>query len=128
MSGEGARLRVSGADLIAAERKRQIEIEGYTPDHDREHGGFALSQAAFCYKAYGLLPPRAVPDQWPWDIASWKPRDPVRNLIRAGALYLAAAEQGYQGSRDAAERCALLLDEAAASLLGGGEEVPDGKG
>ena len=36
----------SGADLIAAERRRQIEAEGWTPEHDAEHGGESLAIAA----------------------------------------------------------------------------------
>ena len=31
------RAPTTGAELIAAERRRQIEDEGWTPEHDVEH-------------------------------------------------------------------------------------------
>lgn len=38
----------SGIDLIAAERQRQIEEEGWTPDHDDQHTNGELALAAAC--------------------------------------------------------------------------------
>ena len=38
-----------GAALIAAERQRQIDAEGWTPEHDAEHGDDALACAAAVY-------------------------------------------------------------------------------
>lgn len=76
----------SALDLIAAERQRQIEVEGYTPEHDREHGPVVLQQAARCYE-------RGSRDgMWPWPAKSFKPKGIVINLIRAGALYQAAID------------------------------------
>lgn len=40
---------MNGVELIAAERQRQIEIEGWTPEHDDEHDGNQLAMAAACY-------------------------------------------------------------------------------
>ena len=67
---------MSGAELIAAERQRQIEVEGWTPEHDDEHDEGELALAAVCYAspvrlykieefAIGL----EVADPWPssWD-------------------------------------------------------------
>jgi hypothetical protein len=42
---------MSGVDLIAAERRRQIEQEGWTPEHDNEHDDASLALAAICYAA-----------------------------------------------------------------------------
>ena len=39
----------TGAKLIAAERQRQIEQEGWTPEHDAEHAGEGLALAACSY-------------------------------------------------------------------------------
>lgn len=39
----------SGIELIAEERQRQIEIEGWTDAHDKQHDGGELSAAAACY-------------------------------------------------------------------------------
>lgn len=39
----------SGIELIAIERMRQIEIEGWTADHDANHDTGQLAMAAVCY-------------------------------------------------------------------------------
>lgn len=46
---------MTGAELIAAERKRQIEREGWTPEHDDEHTDGSLALAAVCYATPVLL-------------------------------------------------------------------------
>ena len=40
-----------GAARIAAERQRQIETEGWTPEHDDGHASEELARAAICYVA-----------------------------------------------------------------------------
>lgn len=83
-------------ELIAAERRRQIEAEGWTPEHDDEHDDHQLSQAAACY-ALGV--PAAVGMDgarvplWPWSREWWKPTDRVRDLVKAGALIVAEIER-----------------------------------
>jgi len=72
---------------IAAERKRQIEGEGWTPGHDAEHIDGELARAAACY-ALGIKLA-----QWPWDAGWWKPKGRRRNLVRAGALIVAEIER-----------------------------------
>lgn len=42
---------MSGAELIVAERRRQIEVEGWTAEHDDEHAADELVWAAICYAA-----------------------------------------------------------------------------
>lgn len=42
---------MNGAELITVERKRQIEQEGWTPEHDDEHDEAELALAAVCYAA-----------------------------------------------------------------------------
>ena len=42
----------TGIELIAEERQRQIEKEGYTPEHDANHDGGELALAAACYAAF----------------------------------------------------------------------------
>jgi hypothetical protein len=78
---------IDGASLIAAERQRQIEQEGYSPEHDEHHGQGQLGMAA---KAY-LTGNGAA---WPWDEESWKPTgDVVRDLVKAGALIAAEIDR-----------------------------------
>jgi hypothetical protein len=76
---------------VLGERHRQVEVEGWTPEHDDEHGDGDLAAAAACYSlnktqigAYIL---------WPWNSGWWKPRDTRSNLVRAAALLLAEIER-----------------------------------
>jgi hypothetical protein len=87
------------ADVVT-ERRRQIEVEDWTPAHDDEHRNGELSAAAACYvlratnnmsaDPIGLSDP---PAWWPWDFKWWKPKDVRSNLVRAGALILAEIER-----------------------------------
>jgi putative hydrolase of HD superfamily len=117
-----ARPYEDGMSLIRAERRRQVEVEGYTAEHDAEHGSWALLQAGLAYELDGAIGaiPGAVPERWPWAREFWKPRDPISNLIRAGALYLAAADQG-RDTTARVQRCAGLIDAARAALTTGGD-------
>ena len=86
-----------GAALITAERSRQITVEGWTPQHDDdEHESGDLARAVLCYLTCGLNQSRGVGQQktvplsWPWAKEWWKPSDdPVRNMVKAGALIAA---------------------------------------
>jgi hypothetical protein len=88
-----------GLELIAKERKRQIEKEGWTPDHDDEHEGEELARAAACYALpahYRQVagPIAGVPLLWPWAVRWWKPSpDRVRELSKAGALIAAEIDR-----------------------------------
>lgn len=58
---------------VAAERRRQVEAEGWTPEHDDEHWAEELAFAASCYAtADEGDPPPAV---WPFHLSWWKPTD-----------------------------------------------------
>lgn len=46
---------MTGVELIADERKRQIEVEGWTPEHDDKHSNGELARAAACYASDELL-------------------------------------------------------------------------
>lgn len=99
---------MSVIDEIAAERRRQIEAEGWTPEHDDEHDrDHALPRAAACYAIAGTAAGNGpfwithlqVPQQvWPyrWE---WKPYDRRRNLVRAAALIVAEIERLDRASR-----------------------------
>lgn len=99
----------SGAAMIAAERTRQIESEGWTPEHDDSHVRNELGDAARCYitsaeaaqydkncvafdGGYRVL--EGVPGNWPWESDWWKPTDdPVKDLVKAGALVAAEIDR-----------------------------------
>jgi hypothetical protein len=68
--------RAHGTDLIAAERKRQIEDKGYTPEHDHQHTNGEMSLVAALLASpellYRQMPGEGSPkftDPWPesWD-------------------------------------------------------------
>lgn len=116
-----------GADLIAAERQRQIEQEDWTPEHDRAHGPTPLSRAAYCYATASASPDMgARQGWWPWEEHWWKPKGPLRNLVRAGALYQAALEvadpeqtattSSPRALAEARDCCAAAIDALLAEM------------
>jgi len=89
---------------VLAERRRQIEVEGWTPEHDDEHSNGEMARAALCYvtaKERSHLP--SVPLKWPWPDEWWKPDGYRRNLVKAGALILAEIERLDRLSAPASE-------------------------
>lgn len=94
---------LEGLARIAAERRRQIEEEGWTPEHDAEHELGELADAAACYAAaaafgenigHELAEVLGPPEMWPWSPDWWKPsEDPIRNLEKAGALIAAEIDR-----------------------------------
>jgi hypothetical protein len=90
---------MSAIDDVAAERRRQIEHEGWTPEHDDKHADGQMASAAACY-AIGDYDGNSCWRQdshmrqwWPWDRLWWKPKDRRRDLVRAGALIVAEIER-----------------------------------
>lgn len=105
---------MSGVDLIAAERQRQVEAEGWTAEHDQGHTLGELAVAGACYAllarwgdATVLGRPLLRSILWPWDAEWFKPAeypDPpydknvhrdkhVKDLVRAGALIAAEIDR-----------------------------------
>ena len=87
---------------VAAERRRQIDVEGWTPEHDDEHSRGELARAAAAYCAIAgnddetrghRLRAGWLPATWPWDPSWWKPKDRRRDLVRAAALIVAEIER-----------------------------------
>lgn len=96
----GMRSSMAVADVLA-ERRRQVDAEGWTPEHDDQHSAGELADAAAIYarfSAHGEAHRRyysygRVPSGWPWDASWWKPTNPRRDLVKAGALILAEIER-----------------------------------
>lgn len=85
-----------GADLIREERRRQQEVEGYDAMHDRHHTPQVLCRAAVGYALHedpSMLVVEDAANLWPWSKEFWKPKDQLRNLVRAGALIAAAIDR-----------------------------------
>lgn len=82
--------------LIAEERARQIEEEGYTESRDAAYVDGELAMAAGCYALAAAVEHQQIkhpPTFWPWPEEAWKPKDARQNLIRAGALILAELDR-----------------------------------
>jgi hypothetical protein len=88
----------SGAALIATERRRQVEREGWSSEHDAGHKDGDLARAAAAY---------AMNDErlWPWDgDGFWNPgADDLRRLVKAGALIAAEIDKRLSGASRAAQ-------------------------
>lgn len=98
---------MTGVELIAEERIRQIEEEGWTIDHDIQHTHGEIASAAACYamtendrKRLAQVTIREEDDTvkhypviWPWEEQWWKPADRKKDLIRAGALIAAELDR-----------------------------------
>lgn len=98
-----------GVDLIAAERQRQIDAEGWTPEHDDEHGCGELAAAAACYATEAWMPltesHRNPPPGWPWEPEWWKPTgDAIGDLVKAGALIAAEIDRLKRATPDEGRR------------------------
>lgn len=98
-----------GIDLIAEERKRQIEVEGYSAQHDSQHKASDLIYAAIAYAESAKVGTncneigntneheimrrktemgRYYPFGW-----TFKPSTDIRDLVKAGALIAAAIDR-----------------------------------
>lgn len=111
----------TGAELIAEERQRQIEKEGWSAEHDEQHtkGELALVAALYAspiqlYKKQNLsteFSEVSFIDPWPWfdrventrygdlstyEVRAWdkrKQHDKLRRLVIAGALIAAEIDR-----------------------------------
>ena len=92
---------MSGIERIAAERQRQIEVEGWSPAHDEEYEFGELSGAGTAYADFasrqigsGIGRGHPLNNLWRWSSERWKPSpDPIRNLEKAGALIAAEIDR-----------------------------------
>lgn len=91
---------------VFAERKRQIDQEHYSHEHDDEYDQNELIRAASSYLSHVIgrgwvfketcpetYQDEEAPDLWPWDLDFWKPKNPRRDLVRAAALLIAEIEK-----------------------------------
>lgn len=91
---------LTGVEMITAERERQVTEEGHSDAHDDEHDRGEIIAAAIAYAAVAerqVCGGESMPDvevSWPLERSSWKPKgQPIRNLVRAGALIAAEIDR-----------------------------------
>jgi hypothetical protein len=93
----------SGADLIATERRRQIEVEGWDAANDAGNDEQEMVYGASAY-LQSVMHPHHHPNMkrdfilnmyWPrqWNPAWFKPTTPIRDLVKAGALIAAEIDR-----------------------------------
>ncbi len=79
---------------VLAERRRQIDTEGFGASRDDFYTQGELAEAAACYAARLTVRDGSyVSSLWPWPAAWWKPTTYRRDLVKAGALILAEIER-----------------------------------
>ncbi|MGV8664558.1 hypothetical protein ACV357_37200, partial [Pseudomonas aeruginosa] len=80
---------------VQAERRRQVEAEGWTPEHDDEHSHGQMARAAACYALARSGAPHdgtaalLVSVAWQGDQQWGKATSASRDLVKACALALA---------------------------------------
>lgn len=89
---------------VQAERRRQVEAEGWTPEHDDLYCAAELPRAAAAYILNGAND--EAPAIWPFSAKWWKPSTARRDMVKACALALAEIERldraahGKEGNDD----------------------------
>jgi len=102
-------MKKTGVELIAIERKRQIEELGYDYAHDHLYADEQLAKAGAVYALPNKLRELWWGNDWasitrrfwPWDWKYWKPTpdDRIKELAKAGAL-IAAQIDWINNERD----------------------------
>ena len=99
---------MTGIELIAEERQRQIDVEGYSKQHDSQHNPSDFIYAAIAYAEAARVGVNAhqlglnetivtayksdMKRIYPWG-NSFNPSTDIRDLVKAGALIAAAIDR-----------------------------------
>lgn len=81
---------------VGAERRRQIEHEGFDYHHDDQYRDGELERAAASYALVQCRERKGrwfINDIWAFTSKWWKPRTHRENLVRAAAFLIAAIER-----------------------------------
>lgn len=86
----------TGDQHITEERKEQKEVHGYDVTRDTElYKNGELLDAAYAYMIAGVEKEgdAVAATYWPWSPKSFKPKDRVKNLAKAGAFIAAEIDR-----------------------------------
>ncbi|HBA3988989.1 TPA: hypothetical protein J5U09_004392 [Escherichia coli] len=86
---QGVKSLSNAVQSVIAERQRHQSAEGWTPEHDDQYSKSQLLWASSCYVLNAIHPFNRIPFGWPWTPEWWKPTNPRRDMVKAGALILA---------------------------------------
>lgn len=94
---------------VLAECRRQVDVKGWTPEHDDSHDKGEMARAAISYATAAVWPdrveqkvmqehgwsgtPHKLQILWPWDGEWWKPGPARRMLVKAAALVIKEIER-----------------------------------
>ena len=99
---------------IGAERRRQFDVLGYDAAHDDKLEPGSILKAAECY--FGARSDtEPMPADWPWDAEAWSPSTRDDNLLRAGALAMAASDCAIRAKAEHYP-CLVLLERSIIEL------------
>ncbi len=76
-----------------AERFRQVDVEGWSIEHDDKHDRGEMAKAGATYLLFAGTVSLTLPQTWPWDADWWKPAGYRRDLVRGVALGIAEGEK-----------------------------------
>lgn len=90
----------TAVELIQEERIRQIQVEGFTAEHDDLHEEDELANAAACYAMNYRIADREIWDKplvdyvWPFAPDWYKPEPSrIRNMVKAASMLVAEIER-----------------------------------
>ncbi len=111
------RATAAAVDDVLHERCRQLADEGHGPEWDDTYTSGQLINAAiaYCDASAGAISGEDMADvgllYWPWKPATFKPRGPRSNLVRAAALIVAEIERLDRIADRANDRQAALFED-----------------
>ena len=123
---------IKALSLLITERARQQIQEGHTPAHDDQHteGQLALLAAAYALMSRGRVDVHlqsmvvGVVEAYDWEFT---PKDPIRDLVRAGALILAELERRLR-LQEASAKPKTLAEIAVEAAITAGKLQEDQRG
>lgn len=117
---------------VLAERRRQVQAEGRTLEHDDQLHDGEMARAAACYalpeaeRSDHTITGDDAPIFWPWAEAWWKPKSRRRDLVRSAALLLAEIERidRVTGCHDGALDASIMPAPETVIRMHGGQTMP----
>jgi hypothetical protein len=82
----------AGVDVLA-ERNRQVTHKTHLPDIDDHYQNFELIRAAIAYATSAGDGKHSARMWWPWNLTTFKPTEPRRDLVKAAALLIAEIDR-----------------------------------
>ncbi len=85
----------TGVQLIEEERNEQLEHHKFGLEQDQQYRDGDLADAAVTYIIYGRkgITEEDLADIYPWNELTFKPKDRIKNLQKAGALIAAEIDR-----------------------------------